>query len=709
MTLSLGWASIARAAGGNSSILTVAPSSVDFGRVLMGQTVTGLKTVTISNEGGDSTTFTASAANNGLSVKVDTTTATSVNGTIDGNSGGMNPTPGTKDFIINLTSNANGSGSTGSKSIDVTLNNTATTGNAADMGMSGTGSLDPDDVITAVMVIVANRDLSGGATVDFGRVMKNTDTTTLNTTVFGSSANDNNATRVNLNNGSVSNGGVTVTRSGGTFLFNAANESASVSALGNFSTTGAKSGSVNVASLLSNAETSITGTPTVDTSVLINYTATAVDNRNLGVLESNIDLGDVLVGFNTASQTATVDGGPGDDNTRTRVTLGNGNVTQNEVTVGGGSVLTFNGSGQTTTRNVVGNFSTSGAKSGVVNIASQLANAETSITGTPTLDNTVNVAFTANAYDAASLTANNGSALDSGDMVSIANAAGAFRSAAFVDHIAVSTGWTVDNLIVGDSIAAGSGTPTASVTFDDAGLLNGLQVAGSLDVTLENNQSITGAADQDLGTLNWSLSHTVSGQSGAQTAVIAAGNSYAGLYGTSDKTLVSTVSFLGGVNANNGPSTTLMTSWRDRTAGEFGPTWPILISDVADVSGNHGDVFVLEMSYDPTLIADEAGFAASGLLYLGWLDGADWVSAISGNIGANTANPSFINFQGSWAASGAGLTLGANGVDTATHTVWAVVDHNSEFAAIMIPEPTTLVSIAVAGMILATARTHRKR
>ena len=54
-----------------------------------------------------------------------------------------------------------------------------------------------------------------------------------------------------------------------------------------------------------------------------------------------------------------------------------------------------------------------------------------------------------------------------------------------------------------------------------------------------------------------------------------------------------------------------------------------------------------------------------------------------------------------WAASVGGVTdsnvanyLGTWGVDTSTHQVWAIVNHNSEFA--VVPEPGTLVLLATA-------------
>ena len=51
------------------------------------------------------------------------------------------------------------------------------------------------------------------------------------------------------------------------------------------------------------------------------------------------------------------------------------------------------------------------------------------------------------------------------------------------------------------------------------------------------------------------------------------------------------------------------------------------------------------------------------------------------------------------------MTLGDWGVNTVNHTVWAVVNHNSEFAA---PEPSTLVLLGI-GAVTVLAYAWRKR
>jgi len=96
--------------------------------------------------------------------------------------------------------------------------------------------------------------------------------------------------------------------------------------------------------------------------------------------------------------------------------------------------------------------------------------------------------------------------------------------------------------------------------------------------------------------------------------------------------------------------------------------------------------------------------AAGGAIHLAWLDSSTWKNAILGNVGANSGAT---NVQGSWADAGGGtMALGAWGVDIANDVVWAVVNHNSEFA--VVPEPGTLVLFG-AGLLGLVAYAWRKR
>lgn len=117
--------------------------------------------------------------------------------------------------------------------------------------------------------------------------------------------------------------------------------------------------------------------------------------------------------------------------------------------------------------------------------------------------------------------------------------------------------------------------------------------------------------------------------------------------------------------------------------GEFGLNRSVVITSAGidtskyvgtavELVGTEGDTFVLSMSYDVNAFI--ALFGGSATPILGWRDGTAWVTAINGNEGGAS------NFvRGPWMAE---YALGTYGMDTATHTVWAVVNHNSLFAVI---------------------------
>lgn len=129
----------------------------------------------------------------------------------------------------------------------------------------------------------------------------------------------------------------------------------------------------------------------------------------------------------------------------------------------------------------------------------------------------------------------------------------------------------------------------------------------------------------------------------------------------------------------------------------------VRMSDVFNLQGTSTDVFVLQLQ-----IADVVNGE-----FLGWVNGSNtWVNAVAGN--STTGGSAITNYAGSFAASGAAATasyLGSWGYDTTNETVWAVLDHNSEFAVITIPEPQTWVligfGIATVGWRLKTRRSNR--
>lgn len=170
--------------------------------------------------------------------------------------------------------------------------------------------------------------------------------------------------------------------------------------------------------------------------------------------------------------------------------------------------------------------------------------------------------------------------------------------------------------------------------------------------------------------------------------------------------------FLYGFNTT-GSAQTISMNWRSRAASEYAyPGYatspPILpdeygiFSDVAAITGMGSSLFVLQMSYEPNSLQlenghDELWYAQHETIYLAWLDPNDGFlkNAVLGNTGGENA------FAGVGAWNG-DANLGHWGVDVTTHTVWAVLNHTSQFAAT--PEPTVLAVLALGGIALVRRR-----
>jgi len=208
--------------------------------------------------------------------------------------------------------------------------------------------------------------------------------------------------------------------------------------------------------------------------------------------------------------------------------------------------------------------------------------------------------------------------------------------------------------------------------------------------------------------------------------VATGGGSYAGLGSTSIGSapgLVGTSAVvLAGLNSGafTGGAASVSMAWRTRSAQEAAA--PPLVSDVVNLTGmtsgadpSQTDPFALQMTYSPSLLGDlVANEVAKGNLYLGWLNpnggSPQWQNAIAGDTG-NNATPSEQNFQGTFAsfqtANGTNLSsyVGAWGVDTGSNNVWAVVNHNSQFA--VVPEPSSLVLAGLGGFGILLIRRRR--
>lgn len=214
-------------------------------------------------------------------------------------------------------------------------------------------------------------------------------------------------------------------------------------------------------------------------------------------------------------------------------------------------------------------------------------------------------------------------------------------------------------------------------------------VDASLSLRQTGFKVITGGSD------NAFTSSSFTGSAGAETVNL--GGSYAGftLHNTSSYGHGSTLSILGGTASAN---RTLNASFLGQVAG-FNQA-----SDIVDVSGVSGDKFVLQLSYDPALATSLLGSEANAMLL--WQDPAtgSFGNAILGNSDGGTQSQHFVGAYN----PATEFVLGDYGVDTVNHVVWAVVDHNSEFAVGQtVPEPGTWVTLASGIGVLALRRRRK--
>ena len=120
-------------------------------------------------------------------------------------------------------------------------------------------------------------------------------------------------------------------------------------------------------------------------------------------------------------------------------------------------------------------------------------------------------------------------------------------------------------------------------------------------------------------------------------------------------------------------SFTCSLAFRERAGSEFS----LMLSDVLDVSGTGSNPFLLQMAYSPDV---HAALGSSSPM-VAWNNGGTWVNAILGNTGMSGLSSSAIAALFTEGPYTEGLPVGSWGHDATNHIVWAVIDHNSEFAA----------------------------
>ncbi len=243
---------------------------------------------------------------------------------------------------------------------------------------------------------------------------------------------------------------------------------------------------------------------------------------------------------------------------------------------------------------------------------------------------------------------------------------------------------------------AGNGNTVIAFNANSLAATNNSNATGSFvvhDNGTDTNTTVNVTASVGFATaLRTESNSSLAANYGAPlTAIVAAGETYANLESTVSSPLgigetgapvLGTVAtILAGVNDVGGVDRTVSMAWRSRTTGESG----LLDSDVVNLTGIDGTIFVLQMSYDEAVVA--ANSQSEESLFLGYFSDSGWVNAILGDHGTNLGT----HYLGAWSdTNGANstLVLGSWGVDTTSNVVWAVLDHNSEFA--VIPEPLAL-------------------
>jgi autotransporter-associated beta strand protein len=188
--------------------------------------------------------------------------------------------------------------------------------------------------------------------------------------------------------------------------------------------------------------------------------------------------------------------------------------------------------------------------------------------------------------------------------------------------------------------------------------------------------------------------------------------------GTTVPSLGTTATIFSYTNSS-GTDTTVSMAWRSRTADEASnipslndngnKTVGYLLSDVVNITGmDNGngftDTFILQMNYNEALLdGHEPAGVNHGNIYIAWKTGSIWVNSILGN---STAASHYYPNQ---AYNASARVLGDYGIDPTNNVVWAVLDHNSEFA--VIPEPSTMVAggLALLGFVGVGLRRRRNR
>ncbi|MGB8356315.1 MAG: PEP-CTERM sorting domain-containing protein, partial [Chthoniobacteraceae bacterium] len=391
-----------------------------------------------------------------------------------------------------------------------------------------------------------------------------------------------------------------------------------------------------------------------------------------------------------------------------------------------------------------GQIYTAGSTSGTFAVSAVVTSATNhTIGGSATLSGST--VATVNVYDQAALTTSTTAATQGtpANLVltngtSTGGASGQ-RAGVTVTTLAASNVLSTDNTnnfaaptLGGSAVVADAhGTPTTGTMGNAAVLAKRLN--GTYTETVSGSSHYTDstlAGQQSVGNQTWNITAITSGNASTSRSDVYSANVLAGkTYGTSNSAGLSLGSNLTGTHqpttatllsgSLTATATTNVNMSFDKTAANA-VTNAFRTSDILTLSGLNStspvnavqltDTYVLQLSYDTSV---------SGVQYLGWNNGLQFVNAISGDNTGNT-NPFGDGSEVVGAYSGQ-TTVGTYGYDPTNDVVWAVLNHlgatdsngnliggTNEFASI--PEPGTWGMILGGfGMLVAFQKLRKRR
>jgi len=123
--------------------------------------------------------------------------------------------------------------------------------------------------------------------------------------------------------------------------------------------------------------------------------------------------------------------------------------------------------------------------------------------------------------------------------------------------------------------------------------------------------------------------------------------------------------------------------------------------DTLSLMGTNNEIVVLQLTYDPSTLP--AGTNERDL-FLSWIDPSD--NSLLNAIDENSDHTEDQQIFGAYDPN-QDFHLGYYGVDVESHTVWAVIDHNSNFTVAAAPEPTS-AALALCGALPLLMRRRRR-